>query len=411
MLTIISTPFGYLMNWLYQWTQNYAIALLIFALVVKLVLMPFTINQRTSAVKQARLRPKEMAIKKRYAGRTDTEARIQMATELQAMYKEEHYSVAGGCLPLLIQFPIIIALYDIVRAPLTYISRLSSEVISNIQTKALELVKNGVEISGATAESTALTEIQLNSALNTYPNTFAEFIPEGTLITNFNLFGINISEFPSFAFTLLIIFPFLAGAFQWLSSFIMSKLMPKPAMTADGEKTPEAIAAERTMRNMNIIMPAITVFIAFSLPAVMSLYWVYQSVIGTVVTVIVYKLMPLPTFTEEEYRLVEEEMNKDYVPIPVSRGGSSGRSLHRIDEEDEIDGEVIEVTDYTVADDGETDGDSESVAHREESAPRIRYDKNGNPIRSLHYIDFDEEEAEGPKVKSDEASANDEETE
>ena len=143
MLDIISTPFGYLMRFLYQLTDSYAFSLLIFALVVKVVLLPLTIHQRKSSVTQARLRPKERAIKKRYAGRTDAEARLQMSQELQAMYKEEHYNVASGCLPLLIQFPIIIALYNIVRDPLTHITRLSADAVSAIQTKALELIKAG----------------------------------------------------------------------------------------------------------------------------------------------------------------------------------------------------------------------------------------------------------------------------
>ena len=404
MLNIISTPFGYLMRFLYQWTNNYALSLLIFALVVKLVLLPLTVHQRKSSVTQARLRPKEMAIRKRYAGRTDAEAKLQMATEIQAMYKEEHYSVAGGCLPLLIQFPIIIALYNIVRDPLTHISRLATDTVTAIQTKALELVKAGeIAISGATAESTVLTQIQMSAALKNYPDAFSaiEGIPTDLVLPDFSLFGIDLSATPTLALTAIIIFPILAGAFQWLSSFIMTKLMPSPNAAAQGgEKSAEADAAERTMKSMNIVMPLVTVFIAFSLPAIMSLYWVYQSILGIIFTVITYKLMPLPTFTPEEIAAVEAEMNKDYVPIPAPRSGSSStsRSLHRIDDEDEdADGDTVEVTDFTDVTDGGENAKTEKTAHREASAPRVRYDKNGNPIRSLHYIDFDEEENSAPK--------------
>ena len=114
--------------------------------------------------------------------------------------------------------------------------------------------------------------------------------------------------------------------------------------------------------------------------------------------------MPLPTFTPEEIAAVEAEMNKDYVPIPAPKtasGRSSGRSLHHIDDEDEYeDGETVEVTDYTeVTEDNESEEESKP-SHREESAPRVRYDKNGNPIKSLHYIDFDEEES-APNAEND----------
>lgn len=402
MLDIISTPFGYLMRFLYQWTSNYALSLLIFALVVKLVLLPLTIHQRKSSVTQARLKPKEMAIRKRYEGRTDAEARIQMASELQAMYKEEHFSVAGGCLPLLIQLPIILALYNIVRDPLTHISRLAADTVTAIQTKALELIKAGeLVISGATAESTALTQIQMSAALKANPDAFIGTVPTDLVLPDFTLFGIDMSVNPTFALGAIVIFPLLAGAFQWLTSFVMTKLMPSAPTAADnGEKAPEAEAAERTMKSMNIVMPVVTIFIGFSLPAILSLYWIYQSILGTVFTVITYKLMPIPTYTPEEYAAIEAEMNKDYVPIPVPKNhssGGSGRSLHHIDDEDDYeDGETVEVTDYTdVTDNNNENGDSEEKAepaHREESAPRVRYDKNGNPIRSLHYIDFDEDE-------------------
>ena len=406
MLDIISTPFGYLMRFLYQWTSNYALSLLIFAVVVKLVLLPLTVHQRKSAVTQARLKPQEMAIRKRYEGRTDAEARVQMATELQAMYKEEHYNVASGCLPLLIQLPIILALYNIVRDPLTHISRLAADTVTAVQTKALELIKAGeLAISGATAESTALTQIQMSAALKANPDAFIGIIPTDLVLPDFTLFGIDLSANPTFALGAIVIFPLLAGAFQWLTSFVMTKLMPSaPAPANNAESSPEAEAAERTMKSMNIVMPIVTVFIGFSLPAILSLYWIYQSILGIIFTVITYKLMPLPTYTEEEYKAIEAEMNKDYVPIPVPKsvsGSGSGRSLHHIDDDDEYeDGDAVEVTDYSdVTDESEENGENEEKAetvHREESAPRVRYDKNGNPIRSLHYIDFDEDEEDNP---------------
>ena len=401
MLDIISTPFGYLMRYLYQWTGNYAFSLLVFALVVKLVLLPLTIHQRKSSVTQARLRPKELAIRKRYAGRTDAEAKLQMATEIQAMYKEEHYSVAGGCLPLLIQFPIIIALYNIVRDPLTHISRLAADTVTAIQTKALELVKAGeIVISGATAETTALTQIQMSAAVKNYPDAFIGIVPTDLVLPDFTMFGIDMSATPTLALSAIIIFPILAGAFQWLTSFVMTKFMPNPsaaATTPTGEKSSEAEAAERTMKSMNIVMPLVTIFIGFKLPAIMALYWVYQSILGILSTLLVYKLFPLPTFTPEEIAAVEAEMNKDYVPIPApktSSGRSSGKSLHHIDDEDEYEeGETVEVTDYTEVSEDEESKEEPTPTHREESAPRVRYDKNGNPIKSLHYIDFDEEES------------------
>lgn len=408
MLNAIAIPFGYLMRAFYQITGNYAVALVLFAVLVKLVMLPLSIRQQKSSIKQAQLRPKERAIRKRYAGRTDNEARVQMATELQQMYTEEHYSVAGGCLPLLIQFPIIIILYRIVQNPLTYISRLAGDTVTAIQTKVLELVQAGsITVSGLTAESTAVSEIQATAAIRDNLELFSDLVSADTLIPELTFGGVDLATVPTFAFTLIAIFPILAGAFQWLSSFIMKKLMPAPASDSEGEKTPEAASAESTMKMMNIVMPLLTVFIAFKLPAIMSLYWVYQSILGIITQVLLYKLLPIPVFSEEYYAQVEEEMNRDYVPIPAPRMHTNGssRSLHHIDDDDDIDasGDTDEGEADDCADNELEDNESGCEDYCPTFKPKQRYDKNGNPIRSLHYIDFDDEDVEKSKVDSSDA--------
>ena len=92
--------------------NQYILALLIFAVFVEAILLPFGIKQQKNSIKQARLRPKEMAIRKKYAGRDDAPTKQKMTQEIQELYQKEGYNMMGGCLPLLIQFPIIIALYN-----------------------------------------------------------------------------------------------------------------------------------------------------------------------------------------------------------------------------------------------------------------------------------------------------------
>lgn len=101
--------------------QNYYwVAIILFSLIMEIVLLPFSIKQQKSSVKQAQLRPKEIAIKRKYKNRTDKESQQQMNMEIQEMYQKNGYNMFGGCLPLLIQLPIIMALYTIVRSPLQY---------------------------------------------------------------------------------------------------------------------------------------------------------------------------------------------------------------------------------------------------------------------------------------------------
>ena len=132
-MSAIYNFFGKLLSFFNNFTGSYLLALFIFALLVKIILLPFGIKQQKNSIKQARLRPKEMAIRKKYQGRDDKPTQQKMTQEIQELYQKEGYNPMGGCLPLLIQFPLLIALYNIVINPLKYICGLSDDAISQIQ--------------------------------------------------------------------------------------------------------------------------------------------------------------------------------------------------------------------------------------------------------------------------------------
>ena len=116
MLDIIAVPFGYLMRFCYSITGNYAIALIFFTLLFKLILLPLSIKQQKSTRDRARIQPKEKAIRKRYVGRTDQNAQMEMSNDIMKLYRDEKVSMASGCLPVLIQLPIIAVIYQIISA-------------------------------------------------------------------------------------------------------------------------------------------------------------------------------------------------------------------------------------------------------------------------------------------------------
>ena len=123
---IISKPFGMLMRGLYALTGNYMIAIFLFTLVCEIILIPMQIKQQKNQIKQASLAPRTHAIRKKYAGRNDQATQQKMQNEIMDMYQEEHFNPASGCGTLLIQFPIIILLYNVIRKPLTFISGIAS---------------------------------------------------------------------------------------------------------------------------------------------------------------------------------------------------------------------------------------------------------------------------------------------
>lgn len=123
MTELICRPFSYIISAVNSWTGNYLVALLVFTVVMKLVLFPLSVKQQKNTVRQAKLRPREEAIRQKYAGRNDKPTQQKMQQEIMEMYQEENYSPLSGCLPLLLQLPVLLILYNIVQAPLYYTAR------------------------------------------------------------------------------------------------------------------------------------------------------------------------------------------------------------------------------------------------------------------------------------------------
>ncbi|MBQ3597771.1 MAG: YidC/Oxa1 family membrane protein insertase [Clostridia bacterium] len=139
-MDIFYIPFGYVMKGCLWVGQNYYwVAIILFSLIMELVLLPLSIKQQKSSVKQATLRPKEIAIKRKYKNRTDRESQQQMNMEIQEMYQKNGYNMFGGCLPLLIQLPIIMILYSIVRQPLQYTLFVDDDQLNVMYKNSIEL--------------------------------------------------------------------------------------------------------------------------------------------------------------------------------------------------------------------------------------------------------------------------------
>ena len=207
---------------------------------------------------------------------------------------------------------------------------------------------------------------------------------------NFNVGSIDLAQTPTLALNALVLIPILVGVFQLLSSLVIQYFSPKP-----DRSTPEAAQTAKTMMYMNVMMPLITVYFAFKMPAVIGVYWVYQSILGAIIHIILSKLIPIPSYTPEESEAIIAEYNKDYVRPEIT--ASTRRSLHYIDAE-EYEEEYEEEEEYE-------DETSDAPTTTEVNMPqRRRFDKNGNPIRSLHFIDEDDEVNENTEITEDDNS-------
>lgn len=325
-MDIINVPFGYVIRFCNTLVNNnYLFALLLFAIIIEIVLLPFSIKQQKNSIKQAMLRPKEMAIRKKYAGRDDNPTKQKMSQEVQELYQKEGYNPMGGCLPLLIQMPIILALYNIVMNPLKYICKLSVETIE-------QLASIAKAATGATYDlerNIGLLGDVKNMDYSNFAGVegFTQEIYDN--LPNLKLFGgaIDLGATPSFdSFNWLLLVPVLTFVTYFISMKATRKLTYQPQ--ADDKAT----GCSNAM--MDIMMPLFSVYIAFIVPAAIGVYWIFKSVLSTVKQIILRYVMPLPKFTEEDFKAAEKEMATKQTQAPREKSGKVVRSLHHIDDED-----------------------------------------------------------------------------
>ena len=331
---IINIPMGYVIRFLNSIVGNqYVLALFLFAIFIEILLLPFGIKQQKNSIKQAKLRPKEMAIRKKYAGRNDNVTKQKVSMEIQELYQKEGYSPFGGCLPLLIQMPIMIALYYIVLNPLHYVCQFSNETIEQIRNVVITFpgYENIVTTGGRTIELMDAMKNIGAEAFSGIPGV-AEVFAKG--FPNVSFLGLNLSLIPSFTrFDWLLLVPVLTFVVYYFSGKLTRKLTYQPTTADDA-------AAGCSNKMMDWMMPLMSVYICFIVPAAVGVYWIFKSIIGVIKQFILKKAMPIPTFTEEDYKAAEKEYGAkaEKASKAKSNGPKSGvRSLHHIDDEDFAD--------------------------------------------------------------------------
>ena len=315
---------GTMLGWFSTITGgSYALGLLLYALVFKIVFLPFTIKQQKNQIAMAKLTPKIALIKGKYKGRYDRVSQQKMQQEIMELQQKEGYSILSGCLPMLLQLPLIIFLYNVIRKPLSYIAKAPKETISKVK-----------EIVGV-AENT--DEIKLISKI------YHEISKNGSWqiedaglnvekIPDFRLFGVNLAETPSITnISILVLIPILAAFSQWFTMWIMRKFNGNGMQMASAQDS----QTQMSMRMMDLVMPLMTLFIAFGFSGMLGLYWIYQSIISVAQTFIISRIMPIPKFTEEEIKAIRKaQREQEKAQREIIRQQPKFRSLHNIDDED-----------------------------------------------------------------------------
>ena len=279
---LIRVPFGYLLDWLYTFTNNYGLALILFSLIIKLVLLPMSVKSKKSMLKMSRLSPQVKALEAKYG---DDKQKYQLA--VQQMYKEEGVSMGGGCLWSFIPLIILLPLYYVIREPITYMmhnSRSVSEaIVAFIQASGENLGKNSyyAQLAAAGHIGDYMDELK---ALAVTANANLQAM-------NFQFLGIDLAGIPTFRFWEcegwgeigLFLIPVVSAGLQAASMWLSQKMNNQVATNADGEQDADAAkAANQTNATMMLMMPIMSLWIGFSMPAAISVYWIAQAVFGAV---------------------------------------------------------------------------------------------------------------------------------
>lgn len=267
----ICVPFAWVLRTFYELTGSYGWALVLFTIVVKLITLPFQMKSKKSMMRMNLFQPKVKEIQTKYANNP-----TRMNEEMQLLYTQEGVNPMSGCLWSFLPFPILIALYSIIRQPLSRFMMLSKDVVTEITTLATtlgynaELVRKGYE------------EIGLAKFIS---DNFADFSGkfDGLLNVNYNFLGLDLTVMPGdvwkdfftggWPVIGVVLIPFISGAL----SFLQSKASMAGNVAAEGND-----AAARSSRMMMWMMPLMSLWIGYSMPAALSIYWIAQALFGTV---------------------------------------------------------------------------------------------------------------------------------
>lgn len=262
---LIIKPLSWIISNIYGLVHNYGLTIIIFTIIVKMLLLPLNIKSQKSMRKQQKIQPILAQLQEKY--KNDQE---KLQREMMKLYRDNNISLAGGCLPMLIQMPILIGLYQVIQKPLEHILKLSQEN---------ELLK-GLAESWAAAHGMSVENVFRTSQIN-----FADWLTLGShpeFKIDFNFLGLNLAKTPSSA---------LGPLFQWdmsqlstillllipILAVIASILTNKITMKQSGQTNANDQGAQMG-KTMMWIMPIMTLFFTFTFSAGIGIYWIMSSV-------------------------------------------------------------------------------------------------------------------------------------
>lgn len=269
---------GWIVRTIYDLVQNYGVAIILFTIVMKLILLPLNIKSQKAMKKQQKIQPILAELQKKYA---NDQQKLQQET--MKLYKENNVSMMGGCLPMLLQMPILIALYQAIQKPLTYMFNVPyKDIPADIVDKIVSLAeKAGQTITGDAAKYASNLMNTDQISISSWAGQVGGKLHEWYI--NFNFLGLDLSRKPQDAINaladpvnnigvvLLILIPILAV----VSSVLQSKI----SMKQSGQDKAQNEQTQSMNSMMKWMMPLMTGWFTFILPAGIGLYWIISGLV------------------------------------------------------------------------------------------------------------------------------------
>lgn len=352
--------FGKILDFMYNiladdnGVANLGLCIILFTVVVKVILIPMNINTSKTSKINSLIQPEIKKIQKKYQGKKDEASMMKQQQELQAVYDKYGTSMTGGCLPMLIQFPIIMGLYRVIQCIPAYVSKIkdvytpiaeailkskgnntqqflidyvndnqittASYAISNfedVEKISADHIINVISNMGTTDLTTLLTELNLNDM-------FVSNIDKINEIYSFAL-GINISEAPGYRLTWALLIPLVSVICNFLS---MKVSMAKTGQTGDA-------TADSMMKSMMITMPIMSALICITMPAGIGIYWAAGAFIAIIIQLgmnFYFDHMDMDKFIEKQMEKAEKKKAK--------RGGKKSFMQRMMDNSEEVQKEL-----------------------------------------------------------------------
>lgn len=310
----ICIPFAWLLRLFYNLSGSYGVAIIFFTLVIKLILLPFQMKSKKSMIRMSRMSGKIQEIQKKYANN-----QAKMNEEMQRFYQEEGISPMSGCLWSFIPLPIMLALYSIIREPITHFMMLPKSVLTTIVDAVsaagvsleniVQFDKDGLMVmADGIPQMSAYGQINLVEIVNTRLPELGSSI-DGWMDVNYHFLGLDLTAMPwdavksigagiSWSIIGLMLIPILSGALQ----MILMKI------TTKGQNNSGPAASSNKM--MIMMMPLFSVYIGFILPAALGVYWIAQSAFSLVQESILGKFYTSRLEAEEQARFEAREADR-----------------------------------------------------------------------------------------------------